>query len=108
MAIIKVKPQPKTRRRPSIMSLQQLADKLFPITPIEARLEDGEYHVYVEGQWCAKEISLNDVETRLLELIENQGDDWFYPSTRVVPDWAGWNRISMVELAQFLNPKEDD
>lgn len=60
-----------------------------------------EWHVYVEGEWYAKELSLRDLSTRLYEIIESQGTDWSYPSTRVNPSWPAWERIEQDRLAQM-------
>lgn len=99
------KPARKTRPR----TLADIADRLFPHSPIEVHKDFTiiagekveEFHVYIEGQWYSKEEDFRLLVSDIANIIHLQGDDWYYPSTRVVPDWVGWARISQCDLAEF-------
>lgn len=72
--------------------------KLFPNTPIEVKFEDGEWHIWVEGEWHSKEERLDGLRKQVANIIKLYGDDWCYPSTRVNPTWPGWAKISNADL----------
>lgn len=92
----------KTLKHPG--SLADLAPKLFPNSPIEVSLEDGEYHIYIEGEWNRKCKSLREVGGQVDNIIFKQyGDDWWYPSTRVNPGWHKWPSVSVASLAQWTS-----
>jgi hypothetical protein len=82
-------------------SVRNLDDILFPNSPMEVHRDFTmfgkeqvyEWHVYVEGEWYAKEETLRNLSTRLYEIIASQGSDWAYPSTRVNPTWPAWDRV---------------
>lgn len=90
----------KTTRK-SRRSLAELSDKLFPNTPIEASIEEGEYHIYVEGEWNRKSKTLFEVAEQIDNIIKLYGDDWWYPNTRVNPGWHKWPAVSVASLAQW-------
>lgn len=74
-----------------------LGNKLFPHTPIELIFEFNKWAVYLEGQWYANW----DVypTARLIDyIIKRHSDDWLYPSTRINPEWSGWDKITEYSL----------
>ena len=85
----------------SLRTLADLSDKLFPHTPIEVSLEEGEYHIYVEGEWNRKSKTLFEVNEQVANIIKLYGDDWWYPSTRVNGGWHKWPAVSVASLAQW-------
>ena len=64
----------KTARK-SRRSLAELSDKLFPNTPIEASIEEGEYHIYVEGEWNRKSKTLFEVAEQIDNIIKLYGEE---------------------------------
>jgi hypothetical protein len=82
-------------------TLADLSDRLFPHTPIEVSLEDGEYHIYVEGEWNRKSKTIREVVDQVFNIIKLYGDDWWYPSTRVNAGWSKWPAVSVTSLAQW-------
>lgn len=90
----------KTARK-SPRTLADLSDYLFPNTPIEVAIEEGEYHIYVEGEWSRKSKTLFEVDEQVANIIKLYGDDWWYPSTRVNPGWHKWPAVNVTSLAQW-------
>lgn len=90
----------KTARK-SPRSLAELSDKLFPNSPIEVSIEEGEYHIYVEGEWNRKSKTLAEVIEQVANIIKLYGDDWWYPSTRINPGWIKWPAVNVASLAKW-------
>lgn len=101
-------------RRP--LQLSDVADKLFPHTPIQVETEPFGgvlyWHIYMEGKWHSKIPSEEECVRQVRWLVKTYGDDWFYPSTRVEPQWEGWEKISKSDLLQFCEsyygPNEEE
>lgn len=95
------------QRHRDARTLGDLSELLFPHSPIEVSYDFTlfgtdkvyEWHVYIEGQWAAKEKNLLGLAFRLYEIIQSQGDDWGSVPLRIVPDWANWPKITAVDLA---------
>lgn len=82
--------------------LADLADKFYPNSPVQVTIEDGEFHIYIEGQWHSRVETFPEVLLDLKFIFKAYGDDWFYPSTRVNPTWEGWSQITEFSLAQWM------
>jgi hypothetical protein len=96
----------KTRKK-TPRSLADIAEKLFPNSPIEVVHEDKEYHIYVEGQWNRKSETLPEVFGQVDNILFQYGDDWWYPSTRINPTWAKWPAVSVASLAGFTGRQHE-
>jgi hypothetical protein len=92
------------------LQLTSVRDKLFPHTPIEVKHEADAgqyfYHIYMEGEWHSKVSFEDEVVRQVHWLAKTYGDDWYYPSTRVAPDWEGWKQISQMDLSRFREGAE--
>lgn len=90
----------------NVIDALQGCKMLQPSTPITVQFEDGEYHVYVEGQWHSRHADLASVNLQVEELIETHGDDWLHVCTRINPDWEGWKEISFFDLLALVCGEE--
>lgn len=84
----------------------ELSAFLFPATPVEVIFEDGEYHIFIEGDWHGKEIDLEGVQLHAEEAFDAYGEDWLCPSVRMCPEWEGWDKVDVFSLAAMIYGEE--
>lgn len=82
-----------------------MKNKLYPHTPIQITHEKDGWQVYVEGQWYSKH-EAPPKESLIDYIINANADDWCYPSTRINPNWNGWQHISVADLNHFAAQAE--